>query len=76
MNPYPREHFLPLENNPHLLLRVTINQLKESYSAEIDLLFLESNKIFHHIGMIYNESDPDEALYNAIQKASFFLSKK
>lgn len=73
---FPYEYYLPLENNPHLLLRVTINKYQNFYSSEMDIIFSESYRIFHHIGIRYRELDPEEALYNAIQEASNFLSKK
>lgn len=73
MTSYPVEKYIELENNPYLLGRIIITQVKESFHAEIDIVHKESHKIFKHIGIIYNEYSGEEALITGIQRMRQFL---
>lgn len=73
MTSYPVEKYIDLENNPYLLGRVIINQVKEDFNAEVDIIHRESHKIFKHVGIVYNQYSAEEALITGIQKLRQFL---
>lgn len=73
MTSYPVERYIDLENNPYLMGRITINQVKESFNAEVDIIHRESHKIFKHVDIIYNEYSEEEALITGVQRLRKFL---
>jgi hypothetical protein len=73
MTSYPVERYIDLENNPYLLGRVMINQVKDDFNAEVDIIHRESHKIFKHVGMIYGQHSAEEAIICGIQKLRQFL---
>jgi hypothetical protein len=73
MTDYPVERYIELENNPYLMGRVTINQVRENFNAEIDIIHKESHKIFKHVDIIYNQYSAEEALITAVQRLRQFL---
>lgn len=73
MNDFPAEKYIDLENNPYLMGRITLHQVKESYHAEVDIIHKESHKIFKHIGIIYNQYTSEEALITGVQRLRQFL---
>ena len=73
MNEYPKEKYIELDNNPYLLGRITVNQVKEAYHAEVDIIHKESHKIFKHVGIIYHQYSSEEALILGIQRLRQFL---
>lgn len=73
MNEFPIEKYIDLENNPYLLGRICINQVKESYHAEIDIIHRESHKIFKHVDIVYNQYSAEEALIVGVQRLRQFL---
>lgn len=75
MTSYPVEKYIELENNPYLLGRISINQVKEEFNAEIDIIHKESHKIFKHIGIVYNQYSAEEALIVGVQKLRQFLER-
>lgn len=70
---YPLEKYIDLENNPYLMGRITIHQVKETFNAEVDIIHRESHKIFRHVGIIYNEFSGEEALISGVQRLRQFL---
>ena len=75
MSEYPQEKYIDLENNPYLLGRITIHQVKEDYHAEVDIIHRESHKIFKHVDIIYRQYSAEEALITGVQRLRQFLEK-
>jgi hypothetical protein len=73
MTIYPVERYIDLENNPYLLGRVMVHQVKEDFNAEVDIIHKESHKIFKHVGILYGQHSGEEALICGIQKLRQFL---
>lgn len=73
MTSYPVEKYIDLENNPYLLGRITINQVKDDFHAEVDIIHRESHKIFKHVDIIYRQYSAEEALITGIQRLRQFL---
>lgn len=73
MTHYPQEHYIDLENNPYLLGRISIHQVKEQFHAEVDIIHRESHKIFKHVEIVYGQHSGDEALNLGIQKLRMYL---
>jgi hypothetical protein len=73
---FPKEIFLKLEGQEFLEGRLTINQLKSSFWVEVDLVQIESRKIWVHVGDLHNVSSEDEATYRSVQMLSDFLKTK
>ena len=73
MTSYPVEKYIELENNPYLLGRITINQVKEDYHAEVDIIHKESHKIFKHVDIVYRQYSAEEALIVGVQRLRQFL---
>lgn len=73
MKDFPVEKYIDLENNPYLLGRITIHQVREEYHAEVDIIHKESHKIFKHIDIIYHQLSAEEALITGVQRLRRFL---
>jgi hypothetical protein len=73
MTIYPFEKYIELENNPYLLGRITINQVKDEFIAEVDIIHRESHKIFKHVEIIYRQYSAEEALITGVQRLRAFL---
>jgi len=73
MTSYPVEKYIDLENNPYLLGRITIHQVKEDYHAEVDIIHRESHKIFKHVDIVYRQYSAEEALITGVQRLRQFL---
>lgn len=74
-SPFPKELFFPLENEPYFLGRLTINQILEEYSVEIDIVNTESKKIFYHVDMLFRRQNYEDAVQEGIDCLSKFLLK-
>jgi len=70
---YPVEKYIDLENNPYLLGRITIHQVKDDFHAEVDIIHKESHKIFKHVDIVYRQYSAEEALITGIQRLRQFL---
>lgn len=75
MTNFPTEKYIDLENNPYLMGRITINQVKDDFNAEVDIIHRESHKIFKHVAIIYSQPSAEEALIVAVQKLRTFLDQ-
>lgn len=75
MTNYPVEKYIDLENNPYLMGRIIINQVKDRFNAEVDIIHRESHKIFRHVDIIYNELSEEEALISGVQRLRTFLEQ-
>lgn len=73
MSDYPQERYIELENNPYLLGRITLHQVKEQFHAEVDIINKESHKIFKHVDIIYQQHTAEEALIVGVQRLRKFL---
>lgn len=73
MTEFPVEKYIELENNPYLLGRISINQVKENFHAEVDIIHKESHKIFKHVDIVYNQYSAEEALIVGVQRLKQFL---
>lgn len=73
MSDYPQEKYIDLENNPYLLGRITIHQVKEDFHAEVDIIHRESHKIFKHVDIVYRQYSAEEALITGVQRLRQFL---
>ncbi|HXH73475.1 MAG TPA: hypothetical protein VNJ08_00820 [Bacteriovoracaceae bacterium] len=73
MNEYPSEKYIDLENNPYLLGRITVYQVKDDYHAEVDIIHKESHKIFKHVDIVYRQPSSEEALIVGVQRLRQFL---
>jgi hypothetical protein len=73
MSDYPVEKYIDLENNPYLLGRITVHQVKDDYHAEVDIIHKESHKIFKHVDIIYRQYSAEEALITGVQRLRKFL---
>lgn len=75
MKDFPVEKYIELENNPYLLGRITIHQVKEEFHAEVDIIHRESHKIFKHVEIVYRQYSSEEALITGVQRLRTFLEK-
>ena len=73
MKDFPQEKYIELENNPYLLGRITLHQVKDDYHAEVDIIHRESHKIFKHVDIIYRQYSAEEALIVGVQRLRQFL---
>jgi hypothetical protein len=75
MNDFPLEKYIDLENNPYLLGRVTVHQVKDLFHAEVDIIHRESHKIFKHVDIIYHQPSSEEAFIVGVQRLRLFLDQ-
>lgn len=75
MKDFPQEKYIELDNNPYLLGRITVNQVKDSFHAEIDIIHRESHKIFAHVDIVYHQPSGEEAVIVAVQRLRQYLEK-
>jgi len=75
MSEFPKEKYIDLDNNPYLMGRITIHNVKEEYHAEIDIIHRESHKIFKHIDILYNQMGYEDALISGVQRLRRFLDE-
>ena len=73
MKEFPTEKYIELENNPYLIGRITLNQVKDEFLAEIDIIHRESHKIFKHVDIVYQQYSAEEALIVGVQRLRQFL---
>src|SRR5690349_4501860 len=73
MKDFPQEKYIDLDNNPYLLGRITIHEVRSDYHAEVDIIHKESHKIFKHVDIIYGQPTAEEALIVGVQRLRRFL---
>ena len=73
LNEFPIEHFLPIEDEPFFLCRVSIFPVKDKFISELDIVQKESLKIYKHVETLYNQENVEEALNNGIETLARFL---
>lgn len=72
---FPYEVFIDIDNNEHLIGRITVHKHPTDFHMDIDIVTRKSQKIFRHVTSIYNQADEDDGIYLAVQKLSDFLSQ-
>ncbi len=74
---FPLEYFIKLENNDYYDGRIIVNKYsrldKSEYSVEIDIVNIESRKIYQHVDILYGVESVDEATHLGVQKLSNFI---
>ena len=70
---FPLEHFLPIDNEPFFLCRVSIFPVKQKFISELDIVQKESLKIHKHVETLYHQENIEEALNNGIETLARFL---
>lgn len=70
-----QEKYIELENNPYLLGRLTVHEVRGLFHVEVDIIHQESHKIFKHIDIIYNQSNAHEAFLTGVQRLRIFLTQ-
>lgn len=70
---FPHEVYLDIENEPFFKGRIIVNKVSRGYQADIDIVSTESQRIYKHVGQVFEPSDAEEALDSAIYKLSQFL---
>ncbi len=73
MDHFPIEKYIDLENNPYLVGRISVHNVKQSFYVEVDIIHRESHKIFKHIEILYNQNSAEEAIITGVQKLRQFL---
>lgn len=74
---FPQEFFIELTGlSPFLVGRIIISKQGSYYNAEIDIVQQESGKIHNHVTILYQESDPREALDLGVHHLKLYLDKK
>ena len=73
MNEYPIEKYIELENNPYLLGRLSVNQVKNNFNCEVDIINRESHKIFRHVDIVYHQPTLEEAIIVGVQRLRKYL---
>jgi hypothetical protein len=71
---YPQDYFIKLDQSEFQVGRLTLNQLGNQFSIEIDIVQKESKKIFKHVGILYNFQEKNEAIDAGVQHLSHFLN--
>lgn len=75
MKDFPQDKYIDLENNPYLLGRITVHEVRADYHAEVDIIHKESHKIFKHVDIIYQQPSAEEALIVGVQRLRRFLEE-
>jgi hypothetical protein len=70
---FPKEKYVPLNNHPHLVGRITLIKAQKHFVSEIDLIFKEGHKIYMHVGRYESHEEEQECWDWSIQKLSDFL---
>lgn len=76
INEFPSEHLIELKKlSPYLVGRVTIYQNRELFDTEIDIILMETGKIYKHIGQVFSESSAKDAFDMSYRKLKLSLAK-
>lgn len=68
---FPKDYFVTIENDSFREGRISVNKLNQEFVAEIDIVQIESRKIWQHVKTIYGRSTARDAL----EDASYTLGK-
>lgn len=70
-----KEIFIPFENDPFRMGRLSLFNTHQGFEVQIDIVFEETRKIFAHIGII-KHSDETEAIEMAMIELREKVAKK
>ena len=54
-----KEIFIPFENDPLRLGRLSLFSTHQGYEVQVDVVFEESRKIFMHVGIVKHEVEKE-----------------
>lgn len=72
-NEFPAEFWVEIPAHPHLLGRITVFKVGDSWSAELDVVLKESRKIYRHLAILHQLPDFNESLELGFQRMSELL---
>ena len=70
---FPYEVYLEIENEPFFQGRIVVNKVTKGYHASIDIITKENQRIYKHVGSIFEGSDAQDVLDSAVYKLTSFL---
>jgi hypothetical protein len=73
---FPKDFFVPINGEFSREGRLCVNKLDNGYCVEVDVVFIESKKIWFHVGAWYGLEDLHAAIEMGNRKLSFFLQNK
>jgi hypothetical protein len=71
-----QDYYIPIDNNPHLRVRITVFEIGDSFSASIDIVQLENDAIYSSLGQLHQRNDLKDIMYDAITQVRAFLKLK
>jgi hypothetical protein len=71
---FPQEHFVELKGLSHFLVgRIVVDKGHRGFDAQIDIIQVESGKIYNHVAILYGQMDAKEALDLGVHQLKKFL---
>lgn len=70
---FPYEVYLEIENQPFFKGRIVVNKVSRGFMASIDIITTENQKIYKHVGEVFEPHEASEALDLAVYKLEHFL---
>jgi hypothetical protein len=71
---FPYEVYLDIDNEPYFQGRIVVNKVPKGYHADIDIIMKENQRIYQHVGSIFEGSDAQDVLDSAVFKLTNFLN--
>lgn len=71
-----KELFIPFENDPLRLGRLSLYETHAGLEVHIDIVFEESRKIYQHLTIIRSNDSEDEVIQNALIELRQRVAKK
>jgi len=68
---FPKEYFVEIESDEYREGRISVNKLNDGFMAEIDIVQIETRKIWKHVKSIFGR----ETAHDALEDASYYLGK-
>ncbi len=68
---FPKEFFVEIETDDFREGRISVNQIEDGFMAEIDIVQIETRKIWKHVKSIFGR----ESAHDALEDASYYLGK-
>jgi hypothetical protein len=72
---YPKDFYIPFENDPLKEGRLILNFHENIFSVEIDILLKGSRKIYYHVALITGIESEQEAIEAGVFKLKSFFSE-
>jgi hypothetical protein len=70
---FPYEVYLDIDNEPYFQGRIVVNKVPKGYHADIDIIMKENQRIYQHVGSLFESSDAQDVLDLAVFKLTNFL---